>query len=319
MTRVASEPLLAEDVPENREMTWMAGVASALLCMLFGANTVAIKISLTGLGVFTTAGLRFGMAAVVLALWALFTGRTLRLKKGQVGTTAAISVMFVVQLSLFYLGLSLSYASRVTLLVNLQPLFVLFLAHFFIPGDRITVRKSLGILLGFAGVAFVFMEKAGGGGQVRSGELVVLAATGIWAVSAVYVKRVIHRFQPFHVVFYPMILACPVFIIEGLLWDRSMIFDLNPRVVSALLYQGLVTASFGFVAWNTLLQRYGAVSMHAFVFIMPISGVLLGGLVLGEPITGKIVTALLLIVSGILVAHLRQNRVVPTMAPGKNI
>jgi drug/metabolite transporter (DMT)-like permease len=78
-----------------------------------------------------------------------------------------------------------------------------------------------------------------------------------------------------------------------------------------MLYQSLITASFGFVAWNTMLKKYGAVSLHAFVFIMPIAGVGLGGLVLDEPITLKILLALVFIVSGILVVHWKTRKEPP--------
>jgi drug/metabolite transporter (DMT)-like permease len=84
-----------------------------------------------------------------------------------------------------------------------------------------------------------------------------------------------------------------------------MISEINPRVLLSLLYQVVVSGSFGFVAWITLLKKYGAVSLHSFIFIMPIAGVLLGGLVLGEPITPKILLALLLIVSGIFIVNLK--------------
>ena len=66
-----------------------------------------------------------------------------------------------------------------------------------------------------------------------------------------------------------------------------------------------MTGSFGFIAWMTLLKKYGAVSLHSFIFIMPVAGVLLGGLVLGEPITAKIMLALLLIVLGIFIVNLK--------------
>jgi drug/metabolite transporter (DMT)-like permease len=72
-----------------------------------------------------------------------------------------------------------------------------------------------------------------------------------------------------------------------------------------------VTASFGFVTWNTMLQKYGAVALHSFVFIMPIAGVALGGLLLDEPITPKIIIALLLITSGILVVHWKAKKEAP--------
>ena len=308
-----------DQTPKSRDLSFSAAVFTACLCTLFGANAVAIKISLVGLGVFTTAGLRFGIASVAICLWARITGRSFYIKRQQIHQILIISVCFAVQLSLFYLGLSKSNASRGTLMLNLQPFFTLFLAHFFIPGDRITTRKAVGILMGFSGVAFVFMEKKGITADFQIGDLMILTATFLWSCNAVYTKRIIHTFLPFHMVFYPMIFSVPVFFLEGFLWDGAMIGNIDAKVLGALMYQSLVAASFGFVAWITLLQKYGAVAMHSFLFIMPMAGVLLGGLVLGEPITSKILIALLLIVSGIVVVHFKQEKLVPLFPLGRNV
>lgn len=48
--------------------------------------------------------------------------------------------------------------------------------------------------------------------------------------------------------------------------------------------------------------------VHSFLFLMPVSGVVFGGLLLGEPITPKLIVALFMIVGGILLVHLRPNR-----------
>ena len=304
---------------ENQELPFLAAIFTVFLCALFGANAVAIKISLSGLGVFTTAGLRFSMASVAVFIWARITGRSFHIKKGQIHQLLIISMMFTVQLSLFYLGISKSNASRATLMVNLQPFFTLFLAHFFISGDRITKRKTLGIMLGFTGVIFVFMEKKGVTADFQVGDLIILFAAFLWACNAVYTKRIIHAFKPFHMVLYPMIFSVPFFFLEGFVWDSTMIAHVNAKVFCALLYQGLVTASFCFVAWITLLQKYGAVALHSFIFIMPVSGVLLGGLVLGEPITVNIIIALLLIVSGILLVNFKQKKPIPLFPLGRNV
>ncbi len=305
--------------PQNQELSFLAAVFTVCLCALFGANAVAIKISLSGLGVFTTAGLRFSMASATIFLWALFTGRSFKIKSGQVRQLLIISIAFTVQLSLFYLGLSKSNASRGTLMVNLQPFFTLFLAHFFIPGDRVTKRKTLGILLGFAGVAFVFLGKKGGSADFKVGDLIILFAAFLWSCSAVYTKRIIHTFKPFHLVLYPMIFSAPLFFLEGFVWDTAMIAHVDAKVLCSLFYQSFVTASFCFVAWLTLLQKYGAVALHSFIFFMPISGVVLGGLILEEPITVNILIALLLIVSGILLVNFRQKKQIPLFPLGRNV
>lgn len=302
---------MSDHQPRNEDISFAAGIFIVFLCILFGSNAVAIKITFSGLGVFTTAAIRFGIAAVAIFIWAKVTGRKTTLKKGQVHQVLIFSSMFTVQLSLFYLGLSKSNASRGTLLANLLPFFILFLAHFFIAGDRITRQKFFGILLGFTGVVFMFLDKTSLTDGFRTGDLIILGAVFIWSCSSVYLKRVIATFNPFQLVMYSTLFSVPFFLIEALLFDDAMIFQLDGPVIASLVYQSLVTASFGFVAWNNMLKKYGAVSLHAFVFIMPIAGVALGGLLLGEPITIKILLALVFIVSGILVVHWKTREAPP--------
>ncbi|MCP4671667.1 MAG: EamA/RhaT family transporter, partial [Desulfobacula sp.] len=54
----------------NDDLTVKAAALTVFICILFGANPVAIKFSLTGLGAFTAAGIRFTLAAVVIFIWA---------------------------------------------------------------------------------------------------------------------------------------------------------------------------------------------------------------------------------------------------------
>ena len=304
---------------QNKDLSFWAASFTVFICMLFGANAVAIKISLEGIGVFTTAGIRFGVASITIFLWAKITGRSFKIKKEQILQLFVISIVFTIQLSLFYLGLSKSNASRGTLLANFQPFFTLFLAHFFIPGDQITRRKIMGILMGFAGVAFVFLEKKGVTSDFNTGDTMILAAAFLWACNAVYTKRIISAFQPFQITLFPMVFSVPLFFLGGMLWDHPMITLINGKIVGAMVYQSLVTASFGFVVWNSLLQKYGAVALHSFIFIMPVTGVLLGGLILGEPITANILIAMLLIVAGILIIHFRQKKPIPLPSISRNI
>lgn len=299
------------ETSDNRELPFLVALNTSLLCIMFGANAVAIKVSLVGLGTFTTAGLRFAIAALAISLWAKFTGRSLSVKKGQVRQLLIISVIFTVQLSLLYLGLSKTNASRGTLLINFQPFFVLFLAHYFIPGDRMTKKKFLGLSLGFIGMALVFLGKKGVTAEVQIGDLLILATAFVWACNTVYIKRIIKVFDPFQIVLYPMIFSIPFFFLSGFLWDSPIIAHVDVKILGSLLYQSIVTASLGYVIWNSLLQKYGAVSLHSFIFIMPISGVCLGGLILGEPITANLLLALLLVVSGILVVNSKAKKYAP--------
>ena len=274
---------------------------AAFLSIAFGANAVAIKMSLAGFGPFTNAGLRFTLASGTLFLYARLTGRSLKVERVQLRNLFYLTVLFVLQFSFMYHGIDKSNASRATLLINLQPIFVLVLAHFFIPGDRMTGRKILALLLGFTGVALVFFEEEGVGAEFRTGDLLILVTTFIWAFRTVYMKRIMHAFGFFQLVLHPMMLSTPLFFLEGYFWDPTMVGGLDARVVGALLYQGMLMASFGFVIWNYLLRLHGAVWLNAFNFLMPVTGVLLGVLILGEPMTVKIWLSLAFVTAGIAV------------------
>ncbi len=280
-----------------------ASIFSIFLCMLFGANTVAVKISLTGLGIFTSAGLRFGIAAIVIFFWARCTRKPLALKKGQIRQLFVLALFLFCQISLFYFGLSKTTASHGTLIANMLPFVVMILAHYFIPGDTINLKKIAGLVLGFAGVLLLFFDNVALTGDALLGDLVILLAVLVWGCHVVYLKSIIARFHPVQITIYQLFIAAQFFLLSGFLWDGEMIRFIDASIIKAMLYQTLVTASFGFVAWNTMMQKFGATALHSFVFIMPISGVFLGVTLLGEPITAHLIGSIVLVVTGLIVVN----------------
>ncbi|MDD9302586.1 MAG: DMT family transporter [Desulfobacter sp.] len=296
---------------KNTEMTLGAAVFTIFLCILFGGNGVAMKLGYTGLGPFTSAGTRFTLAAFLLVLWARYKKISLKLDRTQWGLILVQSALFITQVSGFHLGLNHTTASHAAIVANVLPFMVLVLAHFFIPGDRITFKKGAGILLGFVGVVILFFDSPDLGGDLQKGDLIVLGAVVCWFVSAVYVKRIIHRFHAVQITLYPMILGLPVFFFNGWIWDEAMVTQITPTVVKTILYQGAITAAFGFVAWNTMLQRFGVTALHSFVFIVPLAGVTNGVILLDEPVTHHLLGAISCIVIGIVVVNLRRPRKIP--------
>jgi drug/metabolite transporter (DMT)-like permease len=294
---------------KNDNVSFLSGIFAVLLCTIFGANSIAIKISLSSMGVFTTAGARCAIASAAILVWAKITKTPLNLKKGQIFHLLIISLISIVEWTLLYSGINKSNASRGTLLTNLQPFFVLILAHFFIQGDHFTKRKLLAIVIGFCGVAFLLIERNSVNADFRIGDTMVLGQAFLWACKTIYTKRIIDWYKPLRIVFYPLLFSAPLLILQGIIWDAPMAHHIDSRILLSILYQGIVTVAFGFVAWNILLQKYGAVSLNSFVFLMPVSGVLFGRLILGEPITYNIFIALALITSGILVIQLKKSYV----------
>jgi len=300
---------IAEEVQSNRELPPGAACFTVFLCILFGANAVAIKVSLTGLGIFTTAGLRFSLAAIAISLWAMCTGRSLRVDRVQIKKLFIFAILFITQISLFYHGLSRTTASHGTLIANLLPFVVLILAHFTIPGDSISRKKVFGIFFGFCGVLLLVFDRQAVSADIGTGDLIIFCAVLIWGISAVYVKKMTTTIHPVLITLYPMFFAVPVFFTAGFLFDEKMVRFVDSSVLFALLYQSFVTASFGFISWNSLIRKYGTTAVHSFVYIMPVSGVFFGVFLLGEPVTPFVIGAIVLIIIGILVLNRKSRQV----------
>ncbi len=295
--------IIKTPVFSSNDLPLKASLYTAFICILFGGNVVAIKITLSGMGVFTTAGIRFALAFTTLFLWAKATGQPLNLNRKQGIKLLILSLLFTAQLSLFYHGLSLSTASHATLIINLLPFVVLILAHFFTRGDRISLKKITGIILGFIGVLCLFMDYDNAAGDIQTGDLMICCAVLLWGCSAVYVKRIISEISVLKITIYPMMFGAPLFLTAGFLWDGEMIRFMDSSVIQSLIYQSFVTASYGFVAWNGLLQKFGATAVYSFIFITPVSGVFFSVLLLGEPFTFNILISILFIVAGTIVVN----------------
>lgn len=302
-------------LPPDTRLPLLAAAMAAFLCVLWGANTVAIKFSLSGLGPFTAAGVRFALSTLILGAWARIGGQPLRPAPGHLRPLVINSLLFTFQLGLVYVGFTLTQASRGALLTNLQPFFLLFLAHFFLAGDRITWLKLIGLILGFSGAACVFLDRPGGGESFMAGDLLLLVSTFVWACSAAYTKHLVRSIPSVQIVFYQLLFSIPLFALGAPVWDTPMVTEITAGIVAAILFQGVLTTAFAFVAWTRLMLTYGAVALHSFVFLIPVSGVLLAGLILDEPIGIMILLALVLIVAGIFTVQFGQHREVAGLMP----
>jgi drug/metabolite transporter (DMT)-like permease len=298
----------------RQAMPLRAVFACAALCFLFGGNAVAIKFSLTGLGVFTNIGLRFTIAAIALLCYALLRGKKISVSPGQLPPLALLSALFFFQIAGFYNGLNMTTAAHGILISNALPFVVMIMAHFLLPGERIVPQKIVGLTLGFGGVAFLFGDAASMSRAALIGDLIILGSVLLWGASAILLKRLSATIDPLQLTLYPMLISGPIHLVNGFFLDPTMVRSLDLPVLGSMFYQSLVTAAFGFVAWNTLIKNYGATSVHAFVFLMPISGVCLGVLLLGEELTVNLLGAIVMVTAGLIIQNRSGKRPVQNVA-----
>jgi drug/metabolite transporter (DMT)-like permease len=180
------------------------------LAMLWGGLAPTIKISLSGVPPLGVAWMRFGIGMVVIALWSGLVERVrLRPTRAEMPHLLAIGVLFTFQIATLNVGTRSTSAGHSSTLLSAYPLFVALLAHWLVPGDRLSPIKVMGMVAAFVGVAFVFAERGGSGGDLR-GDACVLVSAILLAGIVVYTKRLTAWISPYRVLLGQMVVGVPV-------------------------------------------------------------------------------------------------------------
>jgi drug/metabolite transporter (DMT)-like permease len=180
-----------------------------------------------------------------------------------------------------------------------MPIWLALAAHVLIPGERLTVVKSIGLALAFAGMVVALVSRGGSGGEATlAGDLLALVAAVFWAGIALIVRTTALKTVSAEVqLLWQLVISAPILLLAAVFFG-PFLRDPAPIHWAGLGFQIVAVVSAGFLFWFWLLKIYPASSVAAFAFLTPIFGVSLGWLILGEPIGPGILVALVLVCGG---------------------
>jgi drug/metabolite transporter (DMT)-like permease len=167
-----------------------------------------------------------------------------------------------------------------------------------------SVRAVLGLVLAFGGVVVVFSDKLSvPGPDAIWGDLMCLAAGLVWAATTIAIKRSkVVTARPEKILLYQLGVAT-VTSIPLLPLAAPVLRDVSALAIGAVLFQALYIVAFTYILWFWLMRRYPAATLSSFAFLTPAFGVLLGGLLLDEPLGLRIFIALVLIAAGLIIVN----------------
>lgn len=279
-----------------------------LLCAFWGVNQVAIKVANSGISPVLQAGLRSCGAAALVWGWMAFRGMPLFNRDRSLGLGVLVGLLFAAEFVVLYWGLVFTTASRAVLFLYTAPFTVAIGAHFFVPGERLSVVKSIGLIAAFIGMLIAF----GDGLRYPShrellGDSLTLLAGVLWGVTTVMVKATrLIRLRPAKVLFYQLGVSALVLPPVSLALGESGITQPTLLVIGCLLYQTVLIAFITYLVWFWLISRYPASTLSAFTFLAPIFGLLAGAYLLSEQVSVSLVVAMALVAAGILLVNRAQ-------------
>ncbi len=293
---------------ERKDRIDLFGASSLTAFALFLAlNQIVIKLVNAGLQPVFFAGLRSAIACVVLALWIIWQGRSLRLERRHLGVGLLCGLFFSCEFLFLFLALDLTTVTRTAILLYSMPIWMALGAHVLIPGERLTAARIAGLALAFGGVALAFADRAPAAAGVPQPDIVgdglaVLAAM-CWAGIALVARGTRFReVRPEMQLFAQVLVSAPVLLLAAPLFG-PLIRDLTPWHIAGLAYQGVLVSAAGFVFWLWLLSVYPASGVASFSFLTPVFGVALGWLLLGEHVGLPLIGALVLVAAGIVLIN----------------
>ncbi|MEJ6398060.1 DMT family transporter [Yoonia sp. 208BN28-4] len=277
-------------------------VALTGFALLLAFNQVVIKVTNGGFQPIFFAGLRSLGAAVCVYAWMRYRGIPLGRNPRIAALGAALGCVFAFEFTCLFIALDLTAVSRASVIFYSMPLWLALMAHIWLPDDRLTPLKAMGLLCAFAGVAVAILTRPDGVGNIW-GDLLALGAAIGWALTALLVKATdLRTVKPEVQLFWQVAVSAPILLVLSL-FTGDLIRDLQPIHLAGLAFQIIIVVSAGFIFWLWLLSIYPASGVASFSFLSPVLSVALGWLLLDEAITADLIVALILVAAGIVLIN----------------
>ncbi|WP_454193795.1 DMT family transporter [Paenibacillus sp. Marseille-Q7038] len=288
-------------------------VSSAVATLLWGSAMPVIKKGYAALDIeagniseqWLFAGYRFTLAGMLLVLFHyLFqrkkSGSEQRIRKGRLGRLALIQTFL--QYLLLYVGLSYSTGIQGSIIVGSTSLFQMLSVRLFDASERLTLMKISGLFLGFAGIAAAGIGNGNMEISFGWGELLLLGSAMFGGVGNVLARQESKNEPVLSLTGRQMMLGGIMLLVISVPVTGFVPFPMDGTTFLYLFYLALLSAA-GFGLWNTIMKynEVGRVSMY--LFFIPVFGVILSSLILGEELSGWIAVSLSLVVSGIIIVN----------------
>jgi len=279
---------------------WRAPLELTLLGAIWGGSFLFMRVAAGDFGPLPLVEARLALGGLVLTpfLWRARAHFTPVLCLRILGIAAINSV---VPFALFAWGAERAPAGIGAITNAMTVMFTTLVAYFFF-GERLTVRRLIGLVAGFAGVAILASGRTEGAG-VTQAALAGTAASVCYGIGINLVRRYLTAL-PSAAVAAANLLAGAVLLspLALLSWPAQPI----PRGswLSAVLLGVLCTGA-AFVLYYRLIARIGASRASTVTYLIPLFGVIWAWLILGEPLTATMALAGALILAGVAISQQR--------------
>jgi drug/metabolite transporter (DMT)-like permease len=279
------------------------------LGFMWGSSYLFIKIAVNDFGTFTLVALRLAIGSALLWTVLRLAGQRLPRERRIYGH---LLVMAFVNIAIPFL--LITWAERnvesalAAVLTSLVPLFVVVLAPLFIHDEPLRVNGIIGLVVGFVGVVVLTSRELSGTGSDLVSVIALVGSSVSYAAGAVYSRRNVRGVAPMVPAVLQVTFAAVITGLVALLFEQPWTARPDLSAIVAILWLGVLGSGFAYLAFFRLLSDWGATRTSLVAYQLPIVGILLGFLVLHEPIDTRMLAGTALIIGGVALVNSRYGR-----------
>ncbi len=264
-----------------------------------------VEVALEQLPPMTLAALRVGCAALVLWSLVFAVGDSFPINLSVWRKLLVMGVLNnAIPFSLIVYAQTVVTGSLASILNSTTPLFTIVVAGLLLSDEKMTLNRICGVIIGFAGVVVVIGPVAlSDAGENLIAQLALLTAALCYACSAVFVRavKISMQLQPNLLAAGQVTMAALVLVPAALLHDgpvRLAAFDLP--TAGAVTGLAVLSTALAYLVYFRILRRGGATNALLATFLVPVSAVFLGVMILGESLAIRQIAGMIVIAAGLV-------------------
>jgi drug/metabolite transporter (DMT)-like permease len=281
----------------SNRLDWLIFFA---LGFIWGSSYLFIKLAVDDFGTFTLVALRLTVGALLIWTVVRLAGQQLPRERRIYGH---LLVMAIINITIPFLLITWAEqsveSSLAAILTSPVPLIAIVLSAFFLHDEPLRVNGLVGLVVGFVGVVIVTSRGLTAEGSSLTGEIALLGAALSYACGAVYARRNVRGLAPMIPAAFQVTFAAIITGVCALLFEHPWTARPDAQAVFSILWLGILGSGVAYLFVFRLFANWGATRTTLVAYLLPVVGIVLGYLVLAEPIDGRIILGTALVIAGV--------------------
>lgn len=279
---------------------WIKFIALALI---WGTSFLWIRIAVKDVGPFILVFFRTGFAFLGIVIYVLIRRIKIEMTWKKLGIFVFLGFFNVVLPFVLISWAERSISSGLASVMNsCYPLFTLLISIIFLPEERITWLKAIGLVIGFGGVVVLASSGFGSGSSngVMAGIIAMLIATISYAVAMVFARIKTRGFNSGEQSAGQLSMALVLISLTTLLFEPNLRLPISPLTWVGLIWLGLLGSAAGTILFYSLLNSIGTTRTALVSYVFPVIAVILGIIFLGEDFSWRLVVGGIMVIGGVI-------------------